>query len=207
MLKMQFFRSCAPLKKTFSSSASNSLKYFARSRVSSNSTCGCASAGSPSPSSSMTRKSSSCFSALASGSILLRSELASSSNACAFSRLFQKLSAAIRSPISPSRFCKVATSKKPPQMFQFFRGGGDVCFNGFEHRDRIQRSEVRSQNAFGHDGRGETRITELRGGWWQRRFVEMPVQCLGFTSLERCHRQGRYCRQIYVARLSKVRIG
>jgi hypothetical protein len=31
-------------------------------------------------------------------------------------------------------------------MLQFFRGGGDVGFDGVEHPDRIQRSEAGSQN-------------------------------------------------------------
>jgi hypothetical protein len=47
---------------------------------------------------------------------LLRSVLASSMSFWACSRLFQKVSPAIRALISPSRFCALGTSKKPPQM-------------------------------------------------------------------------------------------
>src|SRR5208283_5221711 len=146
MLRMQFFRSCGPFRKTFNSSASSSLKNRARSRVSSFSTWAWASGGSASPSSSMTRKSSSFFSAWSSGSILLRREFASSISVCAFSRLFQKLSAAMSALSSPRRFCALGTSKKPPQMREFPGGVGNVGFDRFEHRCRIPDAESGIQN-------------------------------------------------------------
>ena len=142
MLKMQFFRSCGPFRKTFNSSESSSLKNLARSRVNSCSTCACATAGSASPSSSMTRKSSSCLPTVASGSILARSELASSIRVWAFSRLFQKLSPAINALISSRRFCNAATSKKPPQVGKFLRGVGDIRFNRVKHGGGEYRSQV-----------------------------------------------------------------
>src|ERR1039457_5179044 len=149
MLRMQFFRSCGPFRKTFSSSESSSLKYLARSPVSSCSICACAAGGSASPSSSMTRKSSSCFSDLASGSILARIEFASSIRPCAFSRLFQKLSAAISALISASRFCNAATSKKPPQVRKFVSGGGYLRLDGVEHiRQKLAERFIRIQNGF-----------------------------------------------------------
>ena len=40
---------------------------------------------------------------------------------------------AIRPSSSPSRFCAPGTSKKPPQMGQFFPGGGQLRFDVFEH--------------------------------------------------------------------------
>jgi hypothetical protein len=43
---------------------------------------------------------------------------------CAFSRLFQKLSCAIKASNSASRFWMLGTSKKPPQMGDFVGGGG-----------------------------------------------------------------------------------
>src|SRR4051812_33019360 len=81
----------------------------------------------------MTWKSSSCFSAFSSGSVLSRTVLASSMSFCACSRLFQKLSAAIRELISPRRFWAWGTSKKPPQMAKFVGCGGQFSFNGIEH--------------------------------------------------------------------------
>src|SRR5260370_37620546 len=62
-----------------------------------------------------------------------RSELASSMSFCAWSRLVQKLSAAIKALSSPRRFCAPGTSKKPPQMVQLVRCGGQFCCNGVEH--------------------------------------------------------------------------
>src|ERR1035437_5253374 len=147
MVKMQFFLSCGPLRNSFNSSASSSLKNFARSRVSSPSIGGCDAAGSPSPSSSRTRKSSSCFSNFWSGSILLRMTPASSMAVWAFSRLFQKASSAINQFSLVKRFCKVATSKIPPQMGEFLGSGRQLGGDHFEHGGwRIQKPEARGQN-------------------------------------------------------------
>jgi len=52
---------------------------------------------------------------------------------CADSRLFQKLSAAIKASSSASRFCVLGTSKKPPQVDKLFRHGSQLNFNGLEH--------------------------------------------------------------------------
>src|SRR6185436_8945234 len=52
---------------------------------------------------------------------------------CACSRLFQKLSPAIKASNSPRRFCAPGTSKKPPQMGGFLRSGSDLSFSNFEH--------------------------------------------------------------------------
>src|ERR1019366_2501176 len=131
----------------FNSSASSSWKNFARSRVSSASIGDSAAAGSPSPSSSMTRKSSSWFSNFWSGSILLRMTPASSMNPWAFSRLFQKASSAINELNSVKRFCKVATSKKPPQMCEFLGGGRQLWRDHFEHGDGEYRSEKRESSS------------------------------------------------------------
>jgi hypothetical protein len=73
---------------------------------------------------------------------------ASSMKPWAFSRLFQKFSSAISEFSSPERFCKVATSKKPPQMREFLGGGRQLWGDHFEHRGRIQKSEIRSQKGF-----------------------------------------------------------
>src|SRR5471032_2083242 len=146
MVKMQFFLSCGPLRNNFNSSASSSLKNFARSRVSSASTFACDAAGSASPSSSMTRKSSSCFSSLWSGSSLLRMTPASSMKPWAFSRLFQKFSSAISEFSSPERFCNAGTSKKPPQVREFLGGGRQLWSDQFEHNGRIQEPQSRIQN-------------------------------------------------------------
>src|SRR6185312_14374905 len=81
----------------------------------------------------MTWKSSSCFSDLRSGSILLRSELDSSISFWACSRLFQKVSPAIREFSSPSRFCALGTSKKPPQVREFLSRRRNFRFDGVEH--------------------------------------------------------------------------
>ena len=116
MFMMQLLLSCLPLRNTFNSSESSSLKSLDRSNSNSRWILSWEASGSASPSSTMTWKSSSCFSALSSGSVLLRSELASSMSFWACSRLFQKLSAAIRALISPKRLCAPGTSKKPPQM-------------------------------------------------------------------------------------------
>src|SRR5712671_5049832 len=145
MVKMQFFLSCGPLRNNFSSSASSSLKNGTSSRVSSASICACDAAGSASASSTMTLKSSSCFSNLKSGSSLLRMAPASSMAACAFSRLFQKFSSAINEFSSVRRFCKVATSKKPPQVRELLGGGRQLGDNHFEHGGRIQKPEFRIQ--------------------------------------------------------------
>src|SRR5213593_4674957 len=141
-LRMQLLRSCGPLRKTFSSSASRSLKNLARSPSSSCWTLACASSGSASPNSTITWKSSSCFSALSSGSVLLRRALASSMSFCACSRLFQKLSAAIRALTSPRRFWAPATSKKPPQMGQFIGGGRQLGSNGVKHWRNVGRRQA-----------------------------------------------------------------
>src|SRR5262245_61316019 len=81
----------------------------------------------------MTWKSSSFFSAVRRGSTLLRSEFASSISFCACSRLFQKLSAAIRSLSSPRRFCAPGTSKKPPQMSKLICGSRQFSSDRIEH--------------------------------------------------------------------------
>src|SRR5450432_1162166 len=146
MVKMQFFASCGPLRNSFSSSASSSLKNGTSSRVISASICACDAAGSASASSTMTRKSSSCFSNLRSGSSLLRMTPASSMKPWAFSRLTQNFSSAINEFSSPERFCKVATSKKPPQVREFLGGGRQLGGDHFEHGRRIQELESRIQN-------------------------------------------------------------
>ena len=133
MLMMQLLLSWRPLRKTFNSRESSSLKNRARSRSSSCWILSWAGSGSASPSSTMTWKSSSSFSALRSGSVLLRRELDSSMIFWACSRLFQKFSAAIRALISPRRFCAPGTSKKPPQMGQFIRRGGQLGCNIVKH--------------------------------------------------------------------------
>jgi len=51
----------------------------------------------------------------------------------ACSRLFQKLSWAIRASSSVRRFCTLGTSKKPPQMRKFFRGGDELGLDFVEH--------------------------------------------------------------------------
>src|SRR6266404_4458652 len=53
---------------------------------------------------------------------------------CACSRLFQKLSAAIKALISPRRLWAEGTSKKPPQMGQFIGGGGQLGCNRVKHQ-------------------------------------------------------------------------
>src|SRR5674476_135798 len=58
---------------------------------------------------------------------------ASSMAVWAFSRLFQKVSSAISEFSSVKRFCKVATSKKPPQMREFLGGGRQLRGDHFEH--------------------------------------------------------------------------
>src|SRR6476620_2460707 len=58
---------------------------------------------------------------------------------CACSRLFQKLSPAIKASNSPRRFCAPGTSKKPPQVGGFLRGGSDLSFSNFEHIGPIYR--------------------------------------------------------------------
>ena len=51
----------------------------------------------------------------------------------ACSRLFQKVSAAIKALISPRRFCAPGTSKKPPHVRQLVPGGCQFRFNRVEH--------------------------------------------------------------------------
>ena len=85
-----------------------------------------------------------------SGSMRVRSELASSMNFCAWSRLFQKLSAAIRALSSPSRLCAPGTSKKPPQVGELLRGGVQLGFDDFKHGEQGYRrrgKEARRENA------------------------------------------------------------
>jgi hypothetical protein len=53
------------------------------------------------------------------------------------SRLFQKLSAAIKAPISARRFWPPGTSKKPPQMGQFIGGGRQFGSNGIKHDAKV----------------------------------------------------------------------
>jgi hypothetical protein len=54
--------------------------------------------------------------------------------------LFQKASSAINEFSSVKRFCKVATSKKPPQMREFLGGGRQLWRDHFEHGDGEYRS-------------------------------------------------------------------
>src|SRR6185437_5444392 len=154
MLKMQLLLSCGPVRKTFSSSDSSSLKYFARSVSSSFWILVWHADGSASPNSTMTWKSSSCFSALSSGSILLRRELDSSMTFWACSRLFQNVSPAIRAFSSPRRFCAPGTSKKPPQVRQFLRRCRNFRRDGVKHsRGKLQESGAGIQ--WGVRGRDE----------------------------------------------------
>src|ERR1700720_3512794 len=97
----------------------------------------------------MTRKSSSSFSALSRGSVLLRRELASSMSFWACSRLFQKLSAAMRASSSFRRFCAAGTSKKPPQVVQLVGGGRQFGCNGVEHRGKIDCPRRRGKRKWG----------------------------------------------------------
>src|SRR5487761_2014891 len=142
MVKMQFLASCGPFRNNFSSSASSSLKNGTSSRVISASICACEAAGSAPASSTMTLKSSSCFSNLRSGSSLLRMTPASSMKPWAFSRLSQNFSSAINEFSSPKRFCKVATSKKPPQVRELLGGGRQLGRDHFEHGGSIADSET-----------------------------------------------------------------
>src|SRR6266487_13635 len=151
MLMMQLLRSCGPLRNTRNSSASRSLRNFATSRSNSRRTFGCAAGGSAWPSSTITRKSSRCFSASSSGSILPRRELASSMSFCACSRLFQKLSAAISESSSPRRFCVRGTSKKPPQMGQFLGGGAELRNNRVEHASQNRGGGFRMEDGNSQD--------------------------------------------------------
>src|SRR5882757_8977220 len=143
MVRMQLFLSCGPLRNNFSSIASSSLKNGTRSRVISASICACDAGGSASPSSSITRKSSSCFSNLRRGSSLLRMTPASSMKPWAFSRLFQKFSSAINEFSSPKRFCNAGTSKKPPQVREFLGGGRQSWGDHFKHGKRIKELGMR----------------------------------------------------------------
>src|SRR5476649_1646317 len=133
IVKMQFFLSCGPLRNNFNSSASSSLKNGTSSRVISASICACDAGGSASASSTMTLKSSSCFSNFRSGSILLRMTPASSMKPWAFSRLSQNFSSAISEFSSLDRFCNAGTSKKPPQVREFLGGGRQLWGDQFEH--------------------------------------------------------------------------
>src|SRR5271169_3095324 len=167
MLTMQLLLSWRPLRKTFSSRESSSLKNLERSCSSSCWIFAWATSGSASPSSTITWKSSSCLSALRSGSVLLRRELASSMSFWACSRLFQKFSAAIRALTSPRRFCAPGTSKKPPQMRKFVGRGGQLGCNSVEHplhgrppivgeqveREGVEREGVRPRYEADHPGR------------------------------------------------------
>src|SRR5262249_41131465 len=134
MLRMQLLLSCGLPSRTASSKASRSLENLAKSRSSSLRCLGCSASGSSSASSTMTWKSSSCFSADWSGSIFLRREPASSISFCACSRLFQKVSLAISASSSPRRFRILATSKKPPQVGQFLAGGHQLGSDHVKHR-------------------------------------------------------------------------
>src|SRR2546429_173924 len=133
MPRMQLLLSCGLPSRTASSSASNSLANRPKSRSSSCRCLSCSNSGSASASSIMTRKSSSCRSALRSGSIFLRREPASSISLCACSRLFQKVSLAISASRAPRRFCTAGTSKKPPQHGELFTGGSHLCFERVKH--------------------------------------------------------------------------
>src|SRR5580700_2850823 len=81
----------------------------------------------------MALKSSAWRSALSTGSVFLRKELASSMRPWAFSRLFQKPSWAIKESSSARRFCAPGKSKIPPQMGDFFPGGWQLDFNLLKH--------------------------------------------------------------------------
>jgi hypothetical protein len=70
---------------------------------------------------------------------------------CAFSRLSQNFSSAISEFNSPARFCKVATSKKPPQMRELLGGGRQLGSDHFEHDGRIQEPECRIQKGKGRE--------------------------------------------------------
>src|SRR5882757_5239808 len=152
----------------------------------------------------MTRKSSSCFSNLSSGSSLLRMTPASSMKPWAFSRLFQKFSSAISEFNSPERFCKVATSKKPPQVREFPGRGRQLGGDHFKHAGRIQEPEAGIQKGFNH---GWTRMdtdtglnggtatherrrhappTESRGDLWRDRCAEPLVEIHFESCAERC---------------------
>ena len=146
MLMMQFLRSWGPLRNSFSSSVSTSLKNFSRSRPISVSICAWAAGGSASPSSIITRQSSSVFSRRRTGSILPRMPVASSMATWAFSRLFQKFSSAMRAVNSPNRFCKLAKSKKPPQVGELVGGGRNLDFGNFEHRGKLSKCKPGSQS-------------------------------------------------------------
>ena len=136
---------------------------FVTSASSSFSSLACASGASASPSSIITRKSSSCFSAWASGSTLPRIVFASSMNFCACSRLFQNASPAINESNSLCRFCNVATSKKPPQMREFLGRSFDGRFDNIEHgradytaarlESRVETPQHCSNSPVGHDVR------------------------------------------------------
>jgi hypothetical protein len=53
--------------------------------------------------------------------------------------LFQKVSPAIKAFSSPMRFCAPGTSKKPPQMSEFFSRRRDFRRDSIEHiRDTLQ---------------------------------------------------------------------
>ena len=137
MLRMQLLLSCGPLRKTLQFEGIEFLEELGEValRVPAGFWPGRPPAR-PRPVRPSRWKSSSCFSALSSGSILLRRELASSMSFWACSRLFQKFSAAIRALISPRRFCAPGTSKKPPQMGQFLGGGRQLGCDGVEHAGR-----------------------------------------------------------------------
>jgi hypothetical protein len=59
----------------------------------------------------------------------------------AWSRLFQNVSPAIRESNSVRRLCALATSKKPPQVRGFARGGFDLLTNRFKHGRATYRSD------------------------------------------------------------------
>src|SRR5262249_3100278 len=110
--------------------------------------------GSASPNSTITRKSSSSFSALRSGSALLRRELASSMSFWACSRLFQNFSAAIKALSSAMRFWALGTSKKPPQMSELIRGRNQFGSSRIKHCAKCKLQE-----------RGLQVEQDIRGHW------------------------------------------
>src|ERR1700722_5364060 len=63
----------------------------------------------------------------------------------ACSRLFQKVSPAIKASSSARRFCVPGTSKKPPQMRKLLRHRCQLNFNYFEHVGNIRDLGVQIQ--------------------------------------------------------------
>src|SRR2546421_3706905 len=84
----------------------------------------------------------------------------------ACSRLFQKLSPAIKASSSPRRFCAPGKSKKPPQVSGFFRGGSDLTFGNLKHAAQTYRSAWRLTSGFSQifcfDGRFGASILRIR---------------------------------------------